>query len=79
MELHIKIDQIMQLCVFSSVATSIYGSNDPPQAAALPDCDSVPQPYPVLLPTSLEWPLEGKELPDPFASQVLSTLLCVSH
>uniref|UniRef100_A0A3Q3JLQ3 Tetratricopeptide repeat domain 17 n=1 Tax=Monopterus albus TaxID=43700 RepID=A0A3Q3JLQ3_MONAL len=46
---------------------------------ALPDCSPVPQPYPALLPASLDWPLEEKELPDPFASQVSVCLLCTVH
>uniref|UniRef100_A0A3Q1G2M5 Tetratricopeptide repeat domain 17 n=1 Tax=Acanthochromis polyacanthus TaxID=80966 RepID=A0A3Q1G2M5_9TELE len=48
----------------------LYGSSSPSLTAALPDCSPVPQPYPALLPASLDWPLEEKELPDPFASQV---------
>uniref|UniRef100_A0A3B5AMA1 Tetratricopeptide repeat protein 17-like n=1 Tax=Stegastes partitus TaxID=144197 RepID=A0A3B5AMA1_9TELE len=40
------------------------------RSTALPDCSPVPQPYPALLPASLDWPLEEKELPDPFASEV---------
>uniref|UniRef100_A0AAQ5Y9W0 Tetratricopeptide repeat domain 17 n=1 Tax=Amphiprion ocellaris TaxID=80972 RepID=A0AAQ5Y9W0_AMPOC len=44
--------------------------SSPSLTAALPDCSPVPQPYPALLPASLDWPLEEKELPDPFASQV---------
>ncbi|KAM8893357.1 tetratricopeptide repeat protein 17 [Spinachia spinachia] len=52
------------------VATVLYGSISPLKDA-LPDCDPVPQPYPVLLPASLDWPLEEKQLPDPYASQVL--------
>ncbi|XP_071752279.1 tetratricopeptide repeat protein 17 [Centroberyx gerrardi] len=55
----------------SPVAALLYGSSSPPQTVALPDCGPVPQPPPALLPASLDWPLEGKELPDPFASQVL--------
>ncbi|XP_054471501.1 LOW QUALITY PROTEIN: tetratricopeptide repeat protein 17 [Anoplopoma fimbria] len=52
------------------VATLLYGSSSP-LTAALPDCGPVPQPYPALLPASLDWPLEEKKLPDPSASQVL--------
>uniref|UniRef100_A0AAQ5XZ56 Tetratricopeptide repeat domain 17 n=1 Tax=Amphiprion ocellaris TaxID=80972 RepID=A0AAQ5XZ56_AMPOC len=39
--------------------------SSPSLTAALPDCSPVPQPYPALLPASLDWPLEEKELPDP--------------
>lgn len=60
----------MSLCVFSQVTTLLYGSSSPPQTVSLPDCGPVPQPHPALLPASLDWPLEEKELPDPFASQV---------
>ncbi|KAI3377394.1 hypothetical protein L3Q82_008582, partial [Scortum barcoo] len=49
----------------------LYGSNSPPQMVALPNCGPVLQPYPALLPASLDWPLEEKELPDPSASQIL--------
>lgn len=52
------------------MATLLYGSNSPPQTVALPNCGPVPQPYPALLPASLDWPLEEKELPDPLAFQV---------
>ncbi|KAM4630032.1 tetratricopeptide repeat protein 17 [Polymixia lowei] len=55
----------------SPVASLLYGDSSPPQTVALPDCGPVPQPPPALLPASLDWPLEGKELPDPFATQVL--------
>ncbi|XP_056268317.1 tetratricopeptide repeat protein 17 isoform X2 [Pseudoliparis swirei] len=53
------------------VAALLYGSSRPPAATALPDCGAVPQPYPALLPASLDWPLEEKTLPDPSAAQVL--------
>uniref|UniRef100_A0A3Q2ZKR4 Tetratricopeptide repeat domain 17 n=1 Tax=Kryptolebias marmoratus TaxID=37003 RepID=A0A3Q2ZKR4_KRYMA len=53
------------------VATLLYGSSSPSQAVGVPDCGTVPQPYPALLPASLDWPLEEKELPDPFASEIL--------
>ncbi|XP_034416022.1 tetratricopeptide repeat protein 17 isoform X2 [Cyclopterus lumpus] len=52
------------------VATLLYGSSRPP-TAALPDCGPVPQPYPALMPASLDWPLEEKTLPDPSAFEVL--------
>ncbi|TKS69523.1 Tetratricopeptide repeat protein 17 [Collichthys lucidus] len=55
----------------SPVATLLYGSNSPPQTVDLPHCGPVPQPYPALLPASLDWPLEEKELPDPSATQIL--------
>ncbi|KAJ3593701.1 hypothetical protein NHX12_006035, partial [Muraenolepis orangiensis] len=55
----------------SPVAAILYGSSSPPQTTALPDCGPVSQPPPALLPASLDWPLEGKELPDPFAAKVL--------
>ncbi|TMS13138.1 Tetratricopeptide repeat protein 17 [Larimichthys crocea] len=55
----------------SPVATLLYGSNSPPQTVDLPNCGPVPQPYPALLPASLDWPLEEKELPDPSATQIL--------
>ncbi|XP_042346643.1 tetratricopeptide repeat protein 17 isoform X2 [Plectropomus leopardus] len=55
----------------SPVATLLYGSSSPPPTVALPNCDPIPQPYPALLPASLDWPLEEKELPDPSASQIL--------
>lgn len=58
------------LCTFSPVATLLYGSSSPPQTVELPNCGPVPQPYPTLLPASLDWPLEEKELPDSSASQV---------
>ncbi|CAJ1049230.1 tetratricopeptide repeat protein 17 [Xyrichtys novacula] len=57
----------------SPVATVLYGSSSPPQTVAVPDCGPVPQPYPALLPASLDWPLEEKELPDLFASQILQS------
>ncbi|XP_039650779.1 tetratricopeptide repeat protein 17 isoform X2 [Perca fluviatilis] len=55
----------------SPVATLLYGSSSPPLTVALPNCGPVPQPYPALLPASLDWPLEEKMLPDPSASQIL--------
>ncbi|XP_078121098.1 tetratricopeptide repeat protein 17 [Sander vitreus] len=55
----------------SPVATLLYGSSSPPLTVALPNCGPVPQPYPALLPASLDWPLEEKMLPDPYASQIL--------
>ncbi|XP_029314323.1 tetratricopeptide repeat protein 17 [Cottoperca gobio] len=55
----------------SPVASLLYGSSSPPLTVALPNCGPVPQPYPALLPASLDWPLEEKKLPDPSASQIL--------
>ncbi|KAL3993322.1 KRAB domain-containing zinc finger protein [Sarotherodon galilaeus] len=55
----------------SPVATLLYGTSSLSGTVGLPDCGPVPQPYPALLPASLEWPLEEKELPDPFASEIL--------
>lgn len=55
----------------SPVADVLYGGTSPPQTVALPDCGPVPQPYPASLPASLDWPLEEKELPDPFTSKIL--------
>ncbi|XP_060919259.1 tetratricopeptide repeat protein 17 [Labrus mixtus] len=57
----------------SPVATVLYGSSSPPQTVAVPNCGPVPQPYPTLLPASLDYPLEEKELPDPHASQILQS------
>ncbi|XP_074521788.1 tetratricopeptide repeat protein 17 [Halichoeres trimaculatus] len=57
----------------SPVAAVLYESSSPPQTVAVPNCDPVAQPYPALLPASLDWPLEEKELPDPFASQTLQS------
>ncbi|KAI4830004.1 hypothetical protein KUCAC02_001658 [Chaenocephalus aceratus] len=54
----------------SPVATLLYGSS-PPLTVALPNCGPVAQPYPALLPASIDWPLEEKKLPDPSASQIL--------
>uniref|UniRef100_A0A3P8UNV2 Tetratricopeptide repeat domain 17 n=1 Tax=Cynoglossus semilaevis TaxID=244447 RepID=A0A3P8UNV2_CYNSE len=51
------------------LASLLYGNSDPSQTVAVPDCGPVPQPYPALLPGSLDWSLEEKRLPDPFASQ----------
>ncbi|XP_058484707.1 tetratricopeptide repeat protein 17 isoform X1 [Solea solea] len=55
----------------SPVATLLYGTSNPPQAVTLPDCGPIPQPYPALLPASIDWQLEEKEVPDSFASQIL--------
>ncbi|XP_024911196.1 tetratricopeptide repeat protein 17 isoform X2 [Cynoglossus semilaevis] len=55
----------------SPLASLLYGNSDPSQTVAVPDCGPVPQPYPALLPGSLDWSLEEKRLPDPFASQIL--------
>nr|XP_054588205.1 tetratricopeptide repeat protein 17 [Nothobranchius furzeri] len=55
----------------SSVATLLYGDGSPSQAVSLPDCGPVPQSPPALLPASLDWALEEKELPDPYASEIL--------
>lgn len=53
------------------MGTLLYKSNSPPQTLVLPNCAPVPQHYPALLPASLDWPLEEKELlPDPIALQV---------
>ncbi|XP_020498865.2 tetratricopeptide repeat protein 17 [Labrus bergylta] len=57
----------------SPVATVLYGSSSPPQTVEVPNCGPVPQPYPTLLPASLDYPLEEKELPDPHASQILQS------
>lgn len=60
------------------MATLLYGTNSPSGTVSLPDCGPVPQPYPALLPASLDWPLEEKELPDPLASEVcLFIYVCV--
>lgn len=67
--------EICQLFIFSSVATVLYGKSNPAQTVALPDCGPIPQPYPALLPASLDWSLEEKEVPDPFSSQVSVCLL----
>ncbi|XP_037547900.1 tetratricopeptide repeat protein 17 [Nematolebias whitei] len=53
------------------VASLLYGSSRPSQAVGVPDCGTAPQPYPALLPASLDWTLEENELPDPFASEIL--------
>uniref|UniRef100_A0A3P9LLN9 Tetratricopeptide repeat domain 17 n=1 Tax=Oryzias latipes TaxID=8090 RepID=A0A3P9LLN9_ORYLA len=59
----------------SSLETLLHGSSDPPETVALPECGPFPQPYPALLPASLDWSLEEKELPDSFATEVhLSSL-----
>ncbi|XP_054625675.1 tetratricopeptide repeat protein 17 isoform X1 [Dunckerocampus dactyliophorus] len=57
----------------SSEATFLYLSHSPPQAVALPVCGPVSQENSALLPASLDWLLEEKELPDPFASQILQS------
>lgn len=54
----------------SPVAALLYGSSSS-STAATPDCSPVPQPYPALLPATLDWSLEEKELPDAFASEIL--------
>ncbi|XP_014916487.1 tetratricopeptide repeat protein 17 [Poecilia latipinna] len=53
------------------VATLLYSSAGPISVDSPPDCSPVPQPYPAFLPASLDWPLEEKELPDSFASEML--------
>ncbi|XP_029354893.1 tetratricopeptide repeat protein 17 [Echeneis naucrates] len=55
----------------SPVASLLYEKSSLPQTVALPDCGPTPQPYPALLPASLDWLLEEKELPDSFASRIL--------
>ncbi|XP_059927187.1 tetratricopeptide repeat protein 17 isoform X1 [Gadus macrocephalus] len=55
----------------SPVADYLYGSSSPPQTTGLPDCGSASQPPPALLPASLDWPLEEKQMPDLFAAKVL--------
>ncbi|KAK2919910.1 tetratricopeptide repeat protein 17 [Channa argus] len=55
----------------SPVATLLYGKDGSAQTVAMPDCGPIPQPYPPLLPASLDWLLEEKERPDPFSSQTL--------
>jgi len=64
------------VCVCSPLAAFLYGGSSPPETIALPDCGPVPQPPPALLPASLDWPLEEKELPDPFATKVPCTVYC---
>ncbi|XP_072321080.1 tetratricopeptide repeat protein 17 [Eucyclogobius newberryi] len=54
----------------SPVASVLYEAG-PPQTSAVPDCGPVFQPYPAPLPASLDWPLEGTQLPDPYAAQIL--------
>lgn len=58
------------LSTFSPVSTVLYGTSSPPETLDVPDCGPNTQTYPTLLPASLDWPLEEKELPDPFAFQV---------
>ncbi|KAJ7994617.1 hypothetical protein DPEC_G00251340 [Dallia pectoralis] len=53
-----------------SLQDVIYGAGSPPSSAT-PDCGPVTQPPPPDLPASVGWPMEGKELPDPYATQVL--------
>ncbi|XP_041835928.1 tetratricopeptide repeat protein 17 [Melanotaenia boesemani] len=55
----------------SPVAAFLYGSSSASQTVDVPDCSPITQPYPALLPASLDWPLEEKKLPDPFASEIL--------
>ncbi|XP_077420744.1 tetratricopeptide repeat protein 17 isoform X2 [Vanacampus margaritifer] len=55
----------------SKVATLLYGSRSPPQKVALPECGSPSQVHSPPLPASLDWLLEDKMLPDPFAIQIL--------
>ncbi|XP_067105211.1 tetratricopeptide repeat protein 17 isoform X1 [Osmerus mordax] len=55
----------------SPVQTVLYESGDPPKMVAVPDCGPGPQPAPADLPASVGWPMEGKELPDPYSFQVL--------
>ncbi|XP_051919012.1 tetratricopeptide repeat protein 17 [Hippocampus zosterae] len=55
----------------SPVATLLYGSHSPPQTVTLPDCGSLSKAHSSPLPASLDWLLEDKMLPDPFASQIL--------
>ncbi|XP_029000170.1 tetratricopeptide repeat protein 17 isoform X2 [Betta splendens] len=55
----------------SSVTTLLYGKSSSTQTAAQPDCGPTSQPYPTLLPASLDWSLEEKDLPDPFSTQIL--------
>ena len=63
--------RVCNMCgVCSPVADYLYGSSSPPQTTTLPDCGSASQPPPALLPASLDWPLEEKELPDLFAAKV---------
>ncbi|XP_011608201.1 tetratricopeptide repeat protein 17 [Takifugu rubripes] len=57
----------------SPVSTVLYGASSPPQTLDVPDCGPNTQTYPTLLPASLDWPLEEKELPDPFAFQILKS------
>lgn len=52
------------------MSTVLYGVSSPPETVDVPDCGPNTQTYPTLLPASLDWPLEEKELPDPFAFQV---------
>lgn len=54
----------------SPVSTVLYGVSSPPETVDVPDCGPNTQTYPTLLPASLDWSLEEKELPDPFAFQV---------
>ncbi|XP_061132156.1 tetratricopeptide repeat protein 17 [Syngnathus typhle] len=55
----------------SSVASFLYGTHSPPQTVALPECGSLAQVHSPPLPSSLDWLLEDRMLPDPYASQIL--------
>ena len=65
-------NSIVCVCVrsYSPVQTLLYESGDPPKTVAVPDCGPGPQPAPADLPVSVGWPMEGKELPDPYSFQV---------
>lgn len=60
----------LYLSAFSPVSAVLYGVSSPPETLDVPDCGPNTQTYPTLLPASLDWALEEKELPDPFAFQV---------
>ncbi|XP_061594998.1 tetratricopeptide repeat protein 17 isoform X1 [Cololabis saira] len=49
----------------------LYGNSSPSEAVDLPDCGTVAEPHPAILPASLDGPLKEKELPDHFASEIL--------
>ncbi|XP_061618126.1 tetratricopeptide repeat protein 17 isoform X1 [Phyllopteryx taeniolatus] len=55
----------------SPVATLLYGTHSPPQTVTLPECGYVSEVHSAPLPASLDWLLEGKMMPDPFASKIL--------
>ncbi|KAM8876529.1 tetratricopeptide repeat protein 17 [Synchiropus picturatus] len=57
----------------STVASLFYKSGSPPTTMDLPECGPVPQSHPTLLPTSLDWLLEEKELQDAFAVEILQS------